>query len=111
MSFFQGLALGVKYFYKLNPDFLLEVINDYLVYAPTEVCIIIAVRFLFVLFFSNKLPSDFHGRLRVQTPEGEKLRVFKISDKNELQAVMTSAKCLYRTLSGAKSRTTASSAP
>lgn len=75
--FFQGLALGVKYFYKLNPDFLLEVINDYLVYAPTEVCIIITVRFLFVLFFSNKLPSDFHGRLRVQTPEGEKLRVFK----------------------------------
>jgi len=32
----KGLALGVKYFYKLNPDFLLEVINDYLVYAPTE---------------------------------------------------------------------------
>ena len=77
VSFFQGLALGVKYFYKLNPDFLLEVMNDYLVYAPTEVCIIITVRFLFVLFFPNKLPSDFHGRLRVQTPEEEKLRVFK----------------------------------
>ena len=36
---FQGLALGVKYFYNLNPDFLLQIINDYLVYAPTEVCI------------------------------------------------------------------------
>jgi len=34
----QGLALGVKYFYSLNPDFLLQIINDYLVYAPTEVC-------------------------------------------------------------------------
>lgn len=78
VSVFQGLALGVKYFYKLNPDFLLEVINDYLVYAPTEVCIIITVRFLFFLFCLNfKLPSDFHGRLRVRIPEGEKLRVFK----------------------------------
>lgn len=51
VSVFQGLALGVKYFYKLNPDFLLEVINDYLVYAPTEVCIIISVSFLFFSFF------------------------------------------------------------
>lgn len=32
----KGLALGVKYFYSLNPDFLLQIINDYLVYAPTE---------------------------------------------------------------------------
>ncbi|XP_020612885.1 tetratricopeptide repeat protein 21B-like [Orbicella faveolata] len=32
----KGLALGVKYFFYLNPDFLLQIINDYLVYAPTE---------------------------------------------------------------------------
>ncbi|CAH3021819.1 unnamed protein product [Porites evermanni] len=32
----KGLALGVKYFYNLNPDFLLQIINDYLIYAPTE---------------------------------------------------------------------------
>ncbi|CAH3123731.1 unnamed protein product [Pocillopora meandrina] len=35
-SSLKGLALGVKYFYCLNPDFLLQVINDYLIFAPTE---------------------------------------------------------------------------
>ncbi|KXJ11499.1 tetratricopeptide repeat protein 21B [Exaiptasia diaphana] len=32
----QGLALGVQYFYQMNPDFLLQIIGDYLKYAPSE---------------------------------------------------------------------------
>ena len=72
VSFFQGLALGVKYFYKLNPDFLLEVINDYLVYAPTEVCIIITVRFLFVLFFFQQVTIGFSWEIAGSNTGGRK---------------------------------------
>ncbi|XP_048342202.1 tetratricopeptide repeat protein 21B isoform X1 [Sphaerodactylus townsendi] len=32
----QGLPLGVEYFEKLNPDFLLEIIKEYLNFCPTQ---------------------------------------------------------------------------
>ena len=34
---FQGKPLGVDYFYQMNPDFLLLVVNDYLKFAPEKV--------------------------------------------------------------------------
>lgn len=36
-SSLQGLPLGVEYFEKLNPDFLLEIIKEYLNFCPTQV--------------------------------------------------------------------------
>ncbi|XP_064419793.1 tetratricopeptide repeat protein 21B [Latimeria chalumnae] len=35
-SSLQGLPLGVQYFEKLNPDFLLEIIREYLIFYPTQ---------------------------------------------------------------------------
>ncbi|XP_042192463.1 tetratricopeptide repeat protein 21B [Callorhinchus milii] len=35
-SLLQGLPLGVQYFEQLNPDFLLKVIREYLVFCPTQ---------------------------------------------------------------------------
>ncbi|XP_062519917.1 tetratricopeptide repeat protein 21B-like isoform X2 [Corticium candelabrum] len=35
----KGLPLGPKYFEKLNPDFLLQIVKSYLVYAPSEVLV------------------------------------------------------------------------
>ncbi|XP_071825631.1 tetratricopeptide repeat protein 21B-like isoform X2 [Apostichopus japonicus] len=32
----KGLPLGTSYFTQLNPDFVLEIVQDYLLYAPTE---------------------------------------------------------------------------
>uniref|UniRef100_A0A8C5BGI6 Tetratricopeptide repeat domain 21B n=1 Tax=Gadus morhua TaxID=8049 RepID=A0A8C5BGI6_GADMO len=34
----QGLPLGVDYLEKLNPDFLLDVVQEYLALCPTQVC-------------------------------------------------------------------------
>lgn len=36
-STLQGLPLGVEYFEKLNPDFLLEIVKVYLAMCPTKV--------------------------------------------------------------------------
>lgn len=36
-STLQGLPLGVEYFEKLNPDFLLEIIKEYLALCPAKV--------------------------------------------------------------------------
>ena len=33
----QGNPLGPQYFLLLNPDFLLQMIKDFLVFAPTQV--------------------------------------------------------------------------
>ncbi|XP_066301202.1 tetratricopeptide repeat protein 21B-like [Branchiostoma lanceolatum] len=35
-STLKGLPLGPEYFTRLNPDFLLEVINDFMLFAPTQ---------------------------------------------------------------------------
>ncbi|KAM7154070.1 tetratricopeptide repeat protein 21B isoform 5-T5 [Macrochelys suwanniensis] len=35
-SSLQGLPLGVQYFEKLNPDFLLEIVREYLNFCPTQ---------------------------------------------------------------------------
>ncbi|MEE6489492.1 hypothetical protein FKM82_015590 [Ascaphus truei] len=35
-SSLQGLPLGIQYFEKLNPDFLLEIIREYLHFCPTQ---------------------------------------------------------------------------
>ncbi|XP_078408432.1 tetratricopeptide repeat protein 21B isoform X2 [Cetorhinus maximus] len=35
-STLQGLPLGVHYYEKLNPDFLLEIIREYLAFCPTQ---------------------------------------------------------------------------
>ncbi|XP_061464567.1 tetratricopeptide repeat protein 21B [Rhineura floridana] len=35
-SSLQGLPLGVEYFEKLNPDFLIEIIKEYLNFCPTQ---------------------------------------------------------------------------
>lgn len=35
--FVQGIPLGFDYFLKLNPEFLLQVIEEYLIFAPNEV--------------------------------------------------------------------------
>ncbi|XP_053120307.1 tetratricopeptide repeat protein 21B isoform X2 [Hemicordylus capensis] len=35
-SSLQGLPLGVEYFEKLNPDFLIEIIKEYLSFCPTQ---------------------------------------------------------------------------
>uniref|UniRef100_A0A665UEE5 Tetratricopeptide repeat domain 21B n=1 Tax=Echeneis naucrates TaxID=173247 RepID=A0A665UEE5_ECHNA len=35
-STLQGLPLGVEYFEKLNPDFLLEIVNEYLALCPAK---------------------------------------------------------------------------
>ena len=36
-STLQGLPLGVEYFEKLNPDFLLEIVKEYLALCPAKV--------------------------------------------------------------------------
>jgi len=36
-STLHGLPLGVEYFEKLNPDFLLEIVKEYLAMCPTKV--------------------------------------------------------------------------
>ena len=36
-STLQGLPLGVEYFEKLNPDFLLEIVKEYLALCPPKV--------------------------------------------------------------------------
>lgn len=36
-STLQGLPLGVEYFEKLNPDFLLEIVKVYLTLCPAKV--------------------------------------------------------------------------
>ncbi len=36
-SSLQGLPLGVEYFEKLNPDFLLEIVKEYLALCPAKV--------------------------------------------------------------------------
>lgn len=33
----QGLPLGVEYFEKLNPDFLMEIVKEYLALCPAKV--------------------------------------------------------------------------
>ena len=33
----KGLPLGATYFTKMNPDFLMEMVKEYLIFAPTEV--------------------------------------------------------------------------
>ncbi|XP_041120641.1 tetratricopeptide repeat protein 21B [Polyodon spathula] len=35
-SALQGLPLGVQYFERLNPDFLLEIVKEYIAFCPTE---------------------------------------------------------------------------
>ena len=35
----QGLPLGVEYLEKLNPDFLLDVVQEYLALCPAQVCV------------------------------------------------------------------------
>ncbi|KAM8933514.1 LOW QUALITY PROTEIN: tetratricopeptide repeat protein 21B [Pelodytes ibericus] len=35
-SSLQGLPLGIQYFERLNPDFLLEIIREYLCFCPTQ---------------------------------------------------------------------------
>ncbi|XP_032880066.1 tetratricopeptide repeat protein 21B isoform X1 [Amblyraja radiata] len=35
-SSLQGLPLGIHYYEKLNPDFLLEIIHEYLAFCPTQ---------------------------------------------------------------------------
>ena len=37
-STLKGLPLGVEYLEKLNPDFLLDVVQEYLALCPTQVC-------------------------------------------------------------------------
>ena len=34
----EDLPLGIQYFEKLNPDFLLEIITEYLNFCPMQVC-------------------------------------------------------------------------
>ena len=34
---FQGLPLGTDYFYHMNPDFLVQIVKDYLSFAPQQV--------------------------------------------------------------------------
>lgn len=36
-SSLQGFPLGVEYFEKLNPDFLLEIVKEYLHFCPKQV--------------------------------------------------------------------------
>lgn len=36
-SSLRGFPLGVEYFEKLNPDFLLEIIREYLNFCPAQV--------------------------------------------------------------------------
>lgn len=36
-SSLHGFPLGVEYFEKLNPDFLLEIIREYLNFCPAQV--------------------------------------------------------------------------
>lgn len=36
-STLQGLPLGVEYFEKLNPDFLMEIVKEYLALCPAKV--------------------------------------------------------------------------
>lgn len=36
-SSLQGLPLGIEYFEKLNPDFLIEIIKEYLNFCPSQV--------------------------------------------------------------------------
>lgn len=36
-SALQGLPLSVEYFEKLNPDFLLEIVKEYLALSPAKV--------------------------------------------------------------------------
>ena len=35
----EDLPLGIQYFEKLNPDFLLEIVTEYLNFCPMQVCI------------------------------------------------------------------------
>ncbi len=39
----KGLPLGPKYFTQMNPDFLMEMVKEYLIFAPTQVSILMYV--------------------------------------------------------------------
>lgn len=56
-SSLHGFPLGVEYFEKLNPDFLLEIIREYLNFCPAQVssCIL--------HLFENKTLWNFFLRL------------------------------------------------
>lgn len=40
----KGLPLGKSYFYNLNPDFVLELVKEYMAFAPTTVAIYLSNR-------------------------------------------------------------------
>lgn len=40
LSHLEDLPLGIQYFEKLNPDFLLEVVTEYLNFCPIQVGIL-----------------------------------------------------------------------
>ena len=59
----QGLPLGADYFYAMNPDFLLQVVNDLLKFGPEKVnhaCGLIILNPLHAKYFRGNINIYLH---------------------------------------------------